>query len=476
MSPRDALGVAALPADATTSPSSRLRMFDALAIRDYRLLWIANLIASFAMQMQMVARGWLIYDITGSPMDLVLVMVAFMAPAVVFSLCGGVMADRMRKKPIMVGAQLLNAAATVLLAVIVYRGEVTFAHFIYFGLFNGTVLSFSMPARAAVVPEIVPRHVVVNAMALQSATFSASRVVGPALAGILIGWFGGGDTGSARGVGIIFFIIAAMYLVSVVATALLHYIGDPAARPQASPLEDLKEGFRYLRRERIVLGLLVMGIVPMMFGFAPSFLAPVFNKDVLDGGPETLGYLITAMGVGSLIGALTLARLGDIGNKGKVLFAASYIWALGLAGFALSSHLIVAMAFGVFIGAFSSLVGSLNMSVTTLAIRPEIRARVMAIMMMTHSVMPLGMLPVAAAAEYVGIGAALYASAFLLALSMGGIALLFPELRRIDKGHGGVETLAAGAETPETPPAVVGHASNGGGLQRPAAGYRSPSP
>ena len=413
----------------------RARMFSALAIRDFRLLWTANLIASFAMQMQMVARGWLIYDITASPMALTWVILSFMLPSFVFSLWGGVVADRMRKKPIMIGAQLVNAAATVLLAVIVYRGDVTFWHFIYFGLFNGTVLSFSMPARASAVPEIVPKEVVVNAMALQSATFSASRVAGPTLAGLLIAWFGGGDTTSAQGVGIIFFLIAAMYVASVGATALLRYQGQPAARPDSTAIEDVKEGFSYMRRERVILGLLVMGIVPMMFGFAPSFLAPAFNKEVLDGGPQTLGYLMTAMGVGSLFGALALARLGDIGRKGKVLFAASYLWAVGLAGFAFSSTLLLAAAFGVVIGALGSLVGSLNMSVTTLAIRPEIRGRVMAIMMMTHGVMPLGMIPIAAAAEFIGINVALGASAVLLAVSMAGIGVLFPELRRIDKGH-----------------------------------------
>ena len=413
----------------------RARMFSALAIRDFRLLWTANLIASFAMQMQMVARGWLIYDITASPMALTWVILSFMLPSFVFSLWGGVVADRMRKKPIMIGAQLVNAAATVLLAVIVYRGDVTFWHFIYFGLFNGTVLSFSMPARASAVPEIVPKEVVVNAMALQSATFSASRVAGPTLAGLLIAWFGGGDTTSAQGVGIIFFLIAAMYVASVGATVLLRYQGQPAARPDSTAIEDVKEGFSYMRRERVILGLLVMGIVPMMFGFAPSFLAPAFNKEVLDGGPQTLGYLMTAMGVGSLFGALALARLGDIGRKGKVLFAASYLWAVGLAGFAFSSTLLLAAAFGVVIGALGSLVGSLNMSVTTLAIRPEIRGRVMAIMMMTHGVMPLGMIPIAAAAEFIGINVALGASAVLLAASMAGIGVLFPELRRIDKGH-----------------------------------------
>ena len=417
----------------------RTRMFHALGMRDFRLLWLANLIASFAMQMQMVARGWLIYDMTSSPLALTWVILSFMLPSFVFSLWGGVVADRSAKKPIMIAAQLANAAATVLLAAIVYSGEVTFWHFIYFGLFNGTVLSFSMPARAAVIPEIVPNHVVVNAMALQSATFSASRVVGPALAGVLIGWFGAGDTSSARGVGIIFFIIAGMYLASVVATALLRYQGNPLTKRPAKMREDIAEGFRYMRQERIILGLLVMGLVPMMFGFAPSFLAPAFNKEVLDGGPETLGYLMTAMGVGSLTGALFLARVGDIGGKGRVLFAATYVWAVGLAGFALSSTLLLAMAFGVFIGSLGALVGSLNMSVTTLAIKPELRGRVMAIMMMTHGIMPIGMIPIAAAAEFIGIDVALGASALLLALSMAAIGWIFPELKRLDKGHGAMQ-------------------------------------
>ncbi|MEE3183961.1 MAG: MFS transporter, partial [Pseudomonadota bacterium] len=166
-------------------------MFSSLRIRDFKLLWISNLAASFAMQMQMIARGWLIYDMTGSPLDLTWVMLAFMLPSLVFSLAGGVIADRMRKKSIMVTSQLLNTVATVLLATIIYNGDVTFAHFIYFGLFNGTVLSFSMPARSAVIPEIVGQDSVVNAMALQSATFNLSRILGPVAAGALMAYAAG---------------------------------------------------------------------------------------------------------------------------------------------------------------------------------------------------------------------------------------------------------------------------------------------
>ena len=420
-----------------SSLRGRAGMFQALSIRDFRLLWIANLIAAFAMQMQMVARGWLIYDITGSPLALTWVILSFMLPSLVFSLWGGVIADRVRKKPIMIGSQLVNTAATVVLANIVYQGDVTFWHFIYFGLFNGTVMSFSMPARAAVVPEIVPKEAMVNAMALQSATYSMSRVAGPALAGWLIAWFAGGDNTSSTGVGIVFYVIAAMYLVSVLATALLRYQGAPTARPGAKMVADIAEGFRYMGRERLVLGLLIMGIAPMTFGFVPSFLAPVFNKELLDGDPQTLGYLMTAMGIGSLAGSLALARLGDIGAKGKVMFAGCYLWALGIVGFAVSPTLLVAALFGIVMGIFGSLVGSLNMSVVTLVIAPEIRGRIMSIMMMSFGIMPLGMIPIAAAAEVFGIAIALLGSAVLLAASMAVLGVLFPELRRIDKGHGG---------------------------------------
>ena len=113
----------------------RTGMFASLRIRDFRLLWVSNLAAAFSMQMETVARGWLIYDMTGSPLDLTWVMLAYMLPVLVFSLAGGVMADRMRKKSIMVTSQMLNGIATVVLAYIIYSGEVTFAHFIYFGLF-----------------------------------------------------------------------------------------------------------------------------------------------------------------------------------------------------------------------------------------------------------------------------------------------------------------------------------------------------
>jgi MFS family permease len=410
-------------------------MFSSLSFRDFRLLWFGNIAATFAMQMQIVARGWLIYDMTASPMALTWVMLSFMLPSVVFSLAGGVIADRLQKRSIMIVSGTMNTIATAALAFIVYAGDVTFWHFIYFGVFNGTVLALSMPARASVTPEIVGRDQVVNAMALQSATFNLSRIVGPALAGGLIALFASGDTASAKGVGIVIFAVAALYLVSVVCTALIHYQGKPH-HEGTRPIDDIREGFRFMREQRIVLGLLVMGFVPMTFGFSVTFLMPAFNADVILGGPDTLGLLITASGVGALSGSLILARAGDIGGKGRVMFYAGYLWAIFVVAFALSNNLYAAMFFGAVTGLFGAVMGSLNMSVVQIALPDEIRGRVMAIMMMAHGFMPLGIIPISAVAENYGIGISLALSGGLLAVSLFLLRVWIPELAAIDRGHG----------------------------------------
>ena len=206
-------------------------------------------------------------------------------------------------------------------------------------------------------------------------------------------------------------------------------------------LEDIAEGFRYMRQERVILGLLIMGFLPMTFGFTAMFLLPVFNADVIGGGPDDLSLLVAAMGAGALAGSLALARLGDIGGKGRVLFLTSYLWAAFLVLFAISQTLWLAMVFGLFTGLFGSVMGSLNMSVVQLAIRPEIRGRVMAIMWMAHGLMPIGIIPISWLAEALSIDIALLVSAFLLAITMALLGVIYPELKAIDKGHGAEDSV-----------------------------------
>ena len=206
--------------DLLTMPGTRLAtgMFQSLSIRDFRLLWVSNVFVAFASQMQNIARGWLIYDMTRSPMDLTWVMLSFMLPSAVFSLVGGVIADRLSKKTIMVASNLLNAVATCALAYITYVGEVTFWHFIFFGLFNGTVMALGMPARMSIIPEMVGEENLVNATALQTGSYNVARIIGPILAGMLIAIFAVGDTSSMYGTSLVFFLIAGLYLMAMFLT------------------------------------------------------------------------------------------------------------------------------------------------------------------------------------------------------------------------------------------------------------------
>ena len=411
-------------------------MFASLANRDYLFLWVASLGANFAMQMQVVARGWLIYAMTSSPLALTWVLLAFSAPTLVFSLMGGVMADRLPKKRLMIVAQSINCAATLVLAWIVITDQVTFQHFIYFGLLNGVVLSLSMPARQAIIPEIVGESQLFNAMALSTASMNLSRVLGPALAGVTIALLAQGDTSSTLGVGMVFFIIAALYLVSVLCLTGVGYRRKPSTAVGQSVLKDILQGLSYIRHSRSISALLLMSFVPLLFGMPIHFLMPAFNQDILQGGPDDLGLLLGVQGVGALIGSLLVARMDATRHKGNIMLVTCFIWALTLAGFSMTTSLSAALVMVALVGLCSSLFMAINMSLIQLAVKAEMRGRVMSVLMMTFGLMPLGVLPVGAVAEWFGIDLALLVSALGLALVTLLIALFFPVVRRIDKGRG----------------------------------------
>ena len=411
------------------------KTFEALKFRDFRLLWISSLSAAFAIQMQILARGWLIYDLTESELALTYVMLSFLLPSAAFSLVGGVLSDRIRKKSIMLVAQCLNTVATLAFGIIIFIDAVNFWHFIYFGIFNGTVMALSMPARTSVLPDLVGRPSLVNAMALSSSTFNLARVAGPTAAGTLIALFAAGDTTSTKGVGLVFFVITGLHAISIVGTYMLDYRGDPHRKIKKKVRRDVVESIVYMRRNRILLGLLLMGLIPMTFGFSATFLMPAFNADVLNGDSQLLGFLVATMGIGALFGSLTLARLGDVGHKGRLMFLTAYLWAIFVALFAVSNILWFALLFSALMGLFSSVLGSLNMSVVQLVVPPSMRGRIMAILWATHGLMPLGMIPIGWLAEFWGITFALLTSAALLAISTFALRVFIPEVAKIRRGY-----------------------------------------
>jgi MFS transporter, DHA1 family, staphyloferrin A biosynthesis exporter len=405
----------------------------ALHVADFRWLFIGSLGSSFAMNMQIVARGWLVYTLTSSAMDLAWVTLSFMVPQVAFSLWGGVLADRVRKKRIVGVAQALNCAATLVMAWIIFSGQVTFWHFVWFGCFNGTVLALSMPARQAFVPELIPERLIFTAMALNMTSWNLSRILGPVLAGFLIAWFAGGETSSTYGVGIVYLMIAFLYFLSAATVLLIRQPGRIKPPDDKSPLADVADGLRYVRANPPVFGLILLSIVPFLFGMPLNTLLPAFNEDILGGGADGLGLLMSCMGGGAILGSLMLASMGDLKNKGNWLIGSCIGWGVLTAAFGSAGALWLAAGLIAGIGGLSAWNMSLNRGLLQTQVSGEMRGRIMSIDMMSHGLMPLGVIPISLIAERYSVAVALEVAGVTFVVVVAALALFNSAVRRVDQ-------------------------------------------
>jgi len=384
-------------------------LYRALVIPDFRLHFLGGLAASLAMNMQIIARGWLIYELTRSELDLALVSLAFLLPTVLFSLWGGLLADRYSKRRVIVVGQSMNAMATCIMAFIVFSEHVSFWHFMGFGFFNGTVLALSMPSRQAFVPELVPDRLILSATSLNSSGWNFARIVGPSFAGLLIAWIADGDKQSHFGVGVVYLIISALYAVSALTVSRLSKGGEthPAT---GRPLREMRDAFAYIRARPPILGLIVLGVIPFMFGMPINTLMPAFSQDVLGGGPDDLGFLISAMGAGAIVGSLVTGSLGGLDRKGLWMICTGLGWGAMTIAFGLSPSLGTAFVAILLIGFLSSTTTSLNRSLLQMQVDGHMRGKILSIDMMSQGLMPIGLLPISMVAEETSVAVALTVS------------------------------------------------------------------
>ena len=406
-----------------------------LLVRNFVWLWIGSLGSSFAMNMQIIARGWLVYTLTSSAIDLAWVTMSFMVPTVLFSLYGGVLADRLQKKKVIVWAQALNCLATIVMAVIIFSERVTFWDFIYFGFFNGTILALSMPARQAFVPELIPEKLVFAAMGLNTAGWNLARIVGPAFAGLLIALIAGGDKTSHFGVGVVYIVIAALYFISAVTMLLIDKSGRVQRDDKGSAWEDMSEGVRYVLAHPLVFGLIVLSIIPFLFGMPLNTLLPAFNEEILGGHADDLGFLVSSMGIGAIIGSFMMATMGDLKRKGVWLIVTCVGWGAATSAFGMSQTYALAIVMIAAVGWISSWNMSMNRGMMQMQVDDHMRGRVMSIDMMTHGLMPLGVFPISWIAENYDVGTALVVSgsAFMV-LTLISVAFI-PSVRTTDQGR-----------------------------------------
>ena len=415
----------AAPAPAAATGRFHLRTFESLNDREFRWFYLALLGQMGAMNMQMLARGYLAFELTGSFAALGLIGLANAIPMLALSLYGGVIADRFPKKRVLQAGQAVSALIALCVGLLLVADLLTFPYLLAAGAVQGVVMALMMPSRQSILPEVVGMERLMNAVSLQAAGMNLMRLMGPAAGGFLIAWVGAES---------LYFIMTAMYLVAVVALVpvqLRHEGGGRAARRSRGGGGGLIEGLRYIRNDATIFMLLVMTFVISILAMPYLLMLPGFVDEIFGGGPKELGLLISVGGVGSLIGALTLASL-PAKRRGLMLLTSGLVMGFALVGFSASPSIWIGGVFMFFVGVGSAGRQALGNVLLQSYTENEYRGRVMSIYMTQISLMSLGAFIIGIIAEAVGAEWALGGMATLLVVMSLGFFVFSPLLRRLD--------------------------------------------
>ena len=374
------------------------------------------------MQMQMVARGWLVYTMTESPFALGLVSAGFGLPLLLFSLHSGALADRLIKRNMILYSRLGMGVVSLVITILIVIDRIAIWHLVVASVLGGVFLAFYMPARQAFVKELVGQDVLLNAIAMNSMAMNICRVVSPALAGVLL---------KAIGIPGVYWIVTISAAL-VVFSLLMIPPGEVNLEKKGKPLlKDVKEGLRFVIGNRIMLILMLLAFIPFMTGMSYQMLLPVFAKSVFNSGETGLGLLMSATGIGALVGSTVLASMGDIKNKGLFTILSGFAFGIFMILFGMSNTLTLAFTFLLFVGGGSSVYMALNMTLVMNQAPEEMMGRVMSIYMMTFGLMPVATLPAGALAEAIGAPATVIGFGIFMVLFLIIITVIEPRVRKL---------------------------------------------
>ncbi len=372
---------------------------------------------------QSVAQSWLVFQLTNSAFLLGVVGFLGSIPIFVLSLFGGVLADRVNKRNILIFTQVFFMLLAFLLAFLTQFQLIKPQQIMIIALLNGIIMAFDAPARQSIVVELVGKEHLFNAIALNSVAFNSSRIIGPAIAGLLI---------SAIGMSGCFYLNGVSFLAVIFALFLIKLNNNSGAQNNNSALSDLKQGLVFISKDRLILALLSMVAAVSLFGISYVILMPVFANDILRVGVKGLGILMSSAGLGALIGALVLARLGDFKYKGKLLIWAVFYFACSLIVFSFSRNYLIAIVSLICVGCSSVTAIALINTLIQIKVPDEFRGRVMSLFMITFAgVMPFGNLISGTLAQAFGVSQALFFCGLICLILFAVTNFLFPGLRRL---------------------------------------------
>jgi MFS family permease len=357
------------------------KTFRSLRHRNFRLYWIGQMISLIGTWMQSMAQGWLVFRLSNSPFLLGVVGAFASLPVFFFSLPAGVLADRVKKRKLLIWTQTGAMILAFVLALLTYTHLVKVWHVMILAMCLGLVNAFDMPTRQSFVKEMVGQEDLLNAIALNSFIFNAARILGPAAAGILISLAGEAGCFFANG----------LSFLAVIAGLMLMRMQDLVfVSNNHTFLTSFKQGFSYIRGNKRALALIIMVSAMSIFGFSYAVLMPVFARDIVKAGPSGLGFLMAAIGIGAITAGLGLAsRKGE--EKLKYMQAGVFVFFISVFAFSFSHTLLLSLLLLVATGwGMISIVATCNTLLQEI-IPDELRGRVMSFYtMMFMGTMPIG--------------------------------------------------------------------------------------
>jgi MFS family permease len=355
--------------------------FESLRHRNYRLLWFGSLVSNSGDWMDQIALNWLVFELTGSGVALGLLNLCRLLPILVFTLIGGVIADRVERRRLMFTTQSTAMVLAFALAGLVSSGLVEFWMVLLVAVGRGIVLSFNQPVRQSLISDLVPRESLMNAIALNSATMNLTKILGPAIGGVLI---------ATVGVAGAFYVNGASFLAVLLGLALMRFPERAARKARGGMLSELAGGLRYLQRTPRLRTLVLLALVPMIFGMPYMTMLAAFAGNVLHVGGSGLGLLTACSGVGAVSGALYVASRRTMTGRRRLMLWGLVGFGASLLAFSASGLLWLSALALVAVGFCQQLYMALNNTLIQEDVDEEYRGRVLSTLFLNRGTVPLG--------------------------------------------------------------------------------------
>jgi MFS family permease len=401
----------------------RLAFGGVLRHRNYRLYWLGHFLSSISLSMDIVAQSWLVLRLTNSPFLLGANWLVHAIPSITLALLGGVIADRMDRRRILVVAQAGATALYFVLGTLVLAGVAEFWHVLVMTFLAGGLRAFDRPGRLALLPQVVPRDELASAVAVSSFPWQFTRLIGPASAGMLI---------YLVDVGLTYYVCALIALVGSVLWPMIRLEAHAPAKMEESFVQHITEGLNFVRRHEIYYIFIAMTFFNSVFGMSYMTLAPLFARDILHVGSQGYGFLQSSAGAGALVGVILVSFLAGVPRKGRQIMAGAITFGLCLIGFAFSTSYLLSITLVFLIGVTSQTYITTITTVLQLELPEDLRGRVMGIYGLAWDLMPVGGVIVGTIAEYAGAPMAVAVGGFLVSGSAVLVVVRSPNIRNLN--------------------------------------------